>query len=392
MVDDSFILVAGNVASSSNSEREESLVVDEEDDILIYSNSEITVFAFAEVLNALQTANAASLTDMDRVCAVIKALLPDGGTDVPSARELRAVLLARIPRMRRIHACSQDCVLFYGEHAQLLRCPNPACRRLRYYQSGTGRLVPVNVFRAIPIGAQLRLLFSNPVKARAMRLARKPRLSDDEKGADITESVGFHEVVFESGFMTDARNAVLLLGLDGGNPFQRERVSTYSVWPFLFFILNMVPALRLRFSNILLGGLVSGHVFVNGVKRNRSVKNLNAYLDYFVTELLLLGDEGELVLDMSYPALSAERRFRLKAMLLGVMGDYDALGQVLNIVGAGNTKCCIKCNIAGVHFASVNTRVFGQHRRYCEHDDSRRSYVRYGAQELTGSCPIRGVW
>ena len=69
-------LVAGNVASSSNSEREESLVLDEEDDILIYSNSEITVFAFAEVLNALQTANAASLTDMDRVCAVIKALLP----------------------------------------------------------------------------------------------------------------------------------------------------------------------------------------------------------------------------------------------------------------------------------------------------------------------------
>ena len=50
MVDDSFILVAGNVASSSNSEREESLVLDEEDDILIYSNSEITVFAFAEVL------------------------------------------------------------------------------------------------------------------------------------------------------------------------------------------------------------------------------------------------------------------------------------------------------------------------------------------------------
>ena len=49
------------------------------------------------------------------------------------------------PCVRRIHACAQDCVLFYGEHAQLLRCPNPACRRLRYYTSGAGRLVPVNV-------------------------------------------------------------------------------------------------------------------------------------------------------------------------------------------------------------------------------------------------------
>ena len=76
--------------------------------------SEITVFAFAEILNPLQTANAASLKDLDRVCAVIIALLPDGGTNVPSARELRTVLLARLPlRAQDSCLCAGLCIVLW---------------------------------------------------------------------------------------------------------------------------------------------------------------------------------------------------------------------------------------------------------------------------------------
>jgi hypothetical protein len=261
--------------TSSCSNSEDGLAVDDVDDqVFLYSGSDVTVFAFAEVMNALQSANAASIKDMDRVCAVIKALLPQG-EDLPSPRGLRALIHEKIPLVRRIHACVNDHVLFNNEHANLKRCPR--CQTLRYFQSPTGHLIPVNVFRAIPLAAQIRRVYGNPTSARAMRLYKPPMPSDDTPVRDITESEGFGQVVFDSGFMDDPRNVVLLQGTDGGNPFARERVTNYALWPFLFYFLNMPARERYKLHNMVLGGLVSGHVYVNGVKKNRSVKNLNAY-------------------------------------------------------------------------------------------------------------------
>ncbi len=69
--------------------------------MLIYSGSEVTVFAFAEVMNALQTANGSANKNTDRVCAVIKALLPEDAK-VPSASVLRKMLIRTLPPVRRV--------------------------------------------------------------------------------------------------------------------------------------------------------------------------------------------------------------------------------------------------------------------------------------------------
>jgi hypothetical protein len=61
---------------------------------------------------------------------------------------------------------------------------------------------------------------------------------DDKKIFDITESIGFLEKVLDSGFLNDCRNPVVLIGTDGANPFVRERVTTYSLWPLVGVYLN----------------------------------------------------------------------------------------------------------------------------------------------------------
>ena len=86
--------------------------------------------------------------------------------------------------------------------------------------------------------------------------------------------------------MTDLRNLILLLGTDGINPFARSRVSTYSLWPFVFFLANLKRHKRYKSSNVIIGGLAAGHIFVNGMKKNRTVKHISVYLDFFVTVLL----------------------------------------------------------------------------------------------------------
>ena len=381
-----------NDSESSHSEANKSLsgddiiVADEEaDEVLLYAGAELTTFSFAEILNALQTANNESLSGMNRIVEVIKYLLPHGSDEktIPSANKLRAMLLKKIPCVRRIHVCSQDCVMFIGEYMNLKRCPK--CSRLRYFQNKAGKLCPVNVFRSIPLVEQFRLLFNQPESARSMRLSRSAcaNAEDDEAMVcDITESIGFKEVVFDSGFMTDFRNLVLLMGTDGINPFARERVTTYSLWPIVFFLANRSRDSRYKVRNAILGGLVSGHVYVHGVKKNRSVSNLNLYIEFFVAELLKFNEDHVRFVDVSYPVGSPRRVYSPTVMLLGLMGDYDALCHVLCTVSAGNVCCCIKCNINGVWYASVSTRVFAQHRRYLNTSDPRRSALIRGVIEF----------
>jgi hypothetical protein len=359
------------------------LFADEETDEVIISDSsgDVSALSIAEIFNALQTANNESMRGMDRIHAVVRCLLGDV-TEMPSAHKLRILLFKNIPRVRRIHVCSQDCVMFTGEYIHLKRCPK--CRRLRYFQDKSGRLIPVNVFRAIPFDAQIRLLFAQQDIARVLQLLDSVCIdaeNDDREICDITESIGFKEVVFDSGFMTDSRNLVLLFGTDGTNPFARTRVSTYSIWPLVFFLANLPRNQRFKFGNVIIGGLVSGHVYVDGIKKNRTVKNLGLYLHYVVKELLAFNECKLQIVDASYPAGSQRRLFSPSAMLLGTMGDYDAHGHMLCLVPAGSVCCCIKCNIKGVWYASVGTRVFAQHRRFLDSMDLRRNTTIRGFDE-----------
>jgi hypothetical protein len=380
-------------ANSSRSEDSDSILLADSasNEVLLYSDGDVTIFSFVEILNALQTANCESVLGMDRICAVISSVLPRA-LNLPRLQwhQLRRALLKTLPRVRRIHVCSQDCVRFINQYKDCRYCPK--CNRPRYYQDKSHRLLPVNVFRTIPLATQIRIMFSRAATARALRMSCSicaGANDEDKKICDITESVGFKEVVFDSGFMTDLRNVVLILGTDGVNPFARERVSTYSVWPFVFFCANLPRDQRYKVCNMILGGLVSGHVYVDGLKKNRTVKNLSLYVDYFAREVRELGESKVNIIDASYPVGSPRRIFFLSAMLLGTIADYDAHCHTLCIVPAGSVRCCIKCNIEGVWYASVGVRAFGQSRRFLEPDDNCRHDRIHGLTELRAAPAVR---
>ena len=210
-------------SSESNDEEDDKdqerirLAFDNDDDeVCIYQGCRVTMRGLSEVLAALQNSNNESDRGMGRIVEALKQILPSGHV-VTNYQSLKKILLKSVPVVQRIHACWKDCVLFIGRHESRRRCPE--CQELRYYQTFTGHLKPVNVYRFIPIADQLRLFFANPVLAQDLRLHRPRSFSEDEKVNDITESEGFREKVWDSGFMSDSRNIVLLLSTDGVNRF-----------------------------------------------------------------------------------------------------------------------------------------------------------------------------
>ena len=81
-------------------------------EIFLYAGSDVTVYQFAELFSALQSTNSASLLGMDRVYAAVTALLPkcEDHETIPSPSVLRSMVQRNLPKVRRIHAFSQDCV------------------------------------------------------------------------------------------------------------------------------------------------------------------------------------------------------------------------------------------------------------------------------------------
>ena len=373
--------------SSSQQDDVELLVDEHTDELFLYDGSQITTFALGQILNELQRANSESDRGMTRIYSVIKALLPppEHKAELPTLPQLKRMLLKKIPRVQRIHVCSADCVMFIGEFKDLKRCPVSSCRRKRYFQDKSGYLVPVNVYRSIPIASQLRLRFAQKKQAPDMRLSASLYDGDDDKQVnDITESLGFREVVVNSGFLTDCRNPILILGTDGANPFARERVSTYQLWPMICALANIPRLRRYKSANLILCGLVSGHVYVNGVKKNRSVKNLRVYIQHIMDQVLELNTHRMTITDASYAVNAPQRTFTPSVMLLCTLGDFDAHTHLLCTVPAGSTCCCIKCNIKGEWYASISTRVFAQHRRYIDAKDPRRQEAWHGVTEQRG--------
>jgi hypothetical protein len=222
-----------------------------------------------------------------------------------------------------------------------------------------GKPKPVKVFRYIPLDAQVELLFANPEAAKTMRL--DPTCWANGSGGDvpvtdITGSPGFKEKVIDSKFLTDERNPIALVATDGFNPTSKQRASKLSMWPYLMTFANRDRAIRNKFENILLVAIVPGHYYLEGKKKYGGPKSLNAYTEFILSEFRKL--DGLVVRDASYPSTDPRHKFTLSTLLLGTVSDFDALGKLLNIVGAGNAQCCPKCKIRGTWFRSVKTRVF----------------------------------
>ena len=330
------------------------------EEVVLFSSSQVTVRGLAQVLASLQASSKLSDPDMVKIIAIIKAVLPPGHV-VRDHQQLRKLLQGSLPPVQAIHACARDHVLFIGKHEFARECPQVGCRLPRYYVDKSGKSKPVKVFRYIPLDAQMHLLFANPETARSMRLDPACCVNasrDDLPVTDITGSLGFKEKVFDSKFMTDMRNPIALLATDGFNPTSKLRASKLSLWPFLLTFLNRERAIRNKFENVLLLGIVPGHYYVDGRKKNGGPKSLNPYIEFILDEIRKLN--GVVVRDASYPSNDPRSNFRLSAMLLGTVSDFDGLGKLLNLVGAGSSRCCPKCHIRGTWFRSVKTRVFGQ--------------------------------
>ncbi|KAI5350695.1 hypothetical protein L3X38_003586 [Prunus dulcis] len=140
-----------------------------------------------------------------------------------------------------IHACINDCVLFYKEHEKKDKCPFCNEPRYKHSERKQRKKVPQKVLRYLPLKDRLQRLFMSRHTASAMRWHKDKRIEEEGVMRHPADSIAWKE--FDktcAEFAEDPRNVRLGLATDGFNPFGNMSTS-YSMCPVILVPYNLLP-------------------------------------------------------------------------------------------------------------------------------------------------------
>ncbi|XP_030946005.1 uncharacterized protein LOC115970519 [Quercus lobata] len=234
----------------------------------------------------------------------------------------------------KIHACPNDCMLFWKENVNLDACP--CCEESRWKpneasvtnnnaSSSKGKKKAAKILRWFPLKPRLQRLFLSPDLASSMKwhangrtedgVMRHPADSDAWKMFDTTHLQ----------FSSKPRNVRLGLAADGFNPFGMLS-TTHSTWPVMLVPYNLPPWLCMKRSSLILSLVIPGLKSL-GIA-------IDVYLQPLVEELRELWDVGV----EAYGA-SSKNVFQLHAVLMWTVHDFPAYADVSGWSTKGKFAC-----------------------------------------------------
>ncbi|XP_020398568.1 uncharacterized protein [Zea mays] len=224
-----------------------------------------------------------------------------------------------------IHACENDCILYWKEHENSNSCPKCNVSRWKSEKmSLDGKReykIPKKVLRYFPIKKRLQRLFVSSKTASLTRWHDEHRINDGllRHPADSPLWKDFDKKHPE--FAADSRNIRLAFATDGFNPYRTMKLS-YSIWPGILIPFNFPPSMCMKDTNFILSVLIPG--------RSSAGSDMDVYFQPLVYDLLDLFVNGV----RTYDASKGEY-FQLRAAILWTITDFPGLGSVSGFVTSG---------------------------------------------------------
>ena len=193
-----------------------------------------------------------------------------------------------------IHACNNNCILFWKEHANGDSCPK--CKASRWKSEkkkpdGKHALkVPIKVLRYFPIAKRLQQLFLTAKSATDCQWHDEGRTRDGLLRHPADSPAWKHFDGRQPDFAGDSRNIRSIITTDGFNPFRYMNCS-YSVWLVIAIPINLPPWLCMKQSNFILSLLIPGP--------KSPGRDIDVFLEPLIDDLDLLFEKGVRTYDTS---------------------------------------------------------------------------------------------
>ncbi|XP_076954104.1 uncharacterized protein LOC143628377 [Bidens hawaiensis] len=259
----------------------------------------------------------------DALLGAIKDVLPLDSTIPSSIYEAKKLLKGVGLQYEKIHACENDCILFWKEHKDASRCPTCGASR---WKNNTEN-VPSKVLWYFPPIPRFRRMFSSPEIAHDLTWHARGRVNNGKltypRDSPAWKLVDNTWKEFEK----EDRNIRLALSADGINP-HKSLSSKHSCWPVILITYNLPSYLCMSRKFMMLTLLISGPT--------QPSNNIGVYLAPLIEDLKLLWEIGVKTFD-AYK----KEYFNLRAVLLWTINDFPAYGNLSRCVTKGYHACPI---------------------------------------------------
>ncbi|XP_019184174.1 PREDICTED: uncharacterized protein LOC109179059 [Ipomoea nil] len=307
---------------------------------------------------------------------LIKDMLPNDNELPNSTYEAKKLFCPLGMKIERIHACPNDCILYWKEYKDLHVCPK--CGSSRYKRKNVGdepknkKGPPAKVLWYLPVIPRFKRMFANPRDAKNLQwhaIGRK----DDGKLRHPADSPQWRNINRRwPEFGTENRSLRLGLCTDGMNP-HGNMSSRHSTWPILLVVYNLPPWLCMKRKHIMLSLLISWP--------KQPGNDIDVYLEPLIEDLKMLWNEGVSV----YDAYTRES-FTLRAMIFCTINDFPAYGNLSGYTNKG-AKACPICEdeTANLWLNNSKQNVFMSHRAFLPIDHPyRKKKKNFNGKSETG--------
>ncbi|XP_042958038.1 uncharacterized protein LOC122293546 [Carya illinoinensis] len=283
-----------------------------------------TKLSFIVKLLHIKSIGGWSIRSFDMLLDLLRSSLPDALLP-QSYEESKSLERGLGFNYHKIHACPNDCILFWKEYATLNECP--VCKASRWMPNTHGsRVIPQKVLRHFPLKPRLQRLFMSAKIVGDMRWHKEHRAIEDSSmrhSADSESWKKFDE--HDSWFAVDPRNVRLGLASDGFTPFN-NLAKPHSIWPVILVPYNLPPWSCMKDQFFITSLIIPGP---------RSPGNeIDVYLQPLLDELLELWEYGVPTYDAS-----SKETFTLHAALLWTINDFPAYGNLSGWSTKGKLAC-----------------------------------------------------
>ncbi|XP_074322757.1 uncharacterized protein LOC141659727 [Apium graveolens] len=283
---------------------------------------------------------------------------------------------------QRIHACPNNCMLFWAENEKEENCKTCGASRWVVVEKkgavdNNGKKlihkVPANVMRYFPLKKRLQRMFMSKELSELMLWHAKGRKKDGKlrhpADAEAWKALDARYPQFSS----ENRNIRLGLAADGFNPFCTMNIS-HNTWPIILVNYNIPPWLCMKQENLILSTLISGP--------ESPKNNIDVFMQPLIAELNELWEVGI----ETYDALT-DHTFNLRASLLWTISDFPGLAMLSGWSTKGRLAFPV-CNYetSSMYLKHSRKMCYMDHRRFLHPEHP----WRLDKRKFNGQIELRG--
>lgn len=283
--------------------------------------------------------NGWSNKSFNNLLSTLRETLPEGEQLPRSSYEVKKLIGDLGLGYEKIHACPNNCMLFWKDMANLNNCS--VCGASRWFEEGNSsevgpsrtkkrkKLKPRKVLRWFPLKPRLQRFFMCSKTAHLMRWHYDERIDDGILRHPADARAWKHFDATHINFSQDPRNVRIGLCSDGFNPFRSMNVN-HSTWPVVLCVYNFPPWLCMKQPSFILSLLIAGP--------ESPSNKIDVFLQPLIDELIDLWVNGCITYDAH-----SKTTFHMRAALLWTINDFPAY----NMLSGWNTKKRFACPCCG---------------------------------------------